>query len=52
MLYVTSEYLELYNSLGELVLTSENSTSIDVSNLSSGIYFVSQNGEKQTIIIE
>ncbi len=51
VLYVSLEYLELYNSLGELVLTSENSTSIDISNLPSGLYFVNQNGHKQSIII-
>ncbi len=52
VLYVSPEYLELYNSLGELVLTSENTISIDVSHLSSGLYFVNQEGKKQSIIIK
>jgi hypothetical protein len=42
--------IKIYDGLGHLVLKNESSNSIDVSKLSSGLYFVNiKNGSKTSI---
>lgn len=44
--------LEILDALGNLILSTASNGQVDVSNLETGIYFVSQNGKKTKLIIE
>lgn len=46
----TIQTVQLYNVLGKLVKQFSNAQSLDVSNLSTGVYFIKLQAEKQEII--
>ena len=44
--------LNIFDALGNPVLSTESKGKVDVSSLETGIYFVTQNGKRTKLIIE
>jgi len=44
--------LEIVDALGNLILNTESTGKVDISSLDSGIYIVTQNGKRTTLIVE